>query len=215
MSSIPFFCTANIPLEVSLLQSRCLGGALKYVCQLIKEFVVESQKPEGTRNSWSLIRDPSQDEFDPKTTGPLDPFHSGFLASTIDDLKAYLKALPDEHQETIATSTFVVLDERSPRDQTVAVHHWTRETPDDVDESLDFDDWPVIESWKEWRVTFEDAALVASRLENNVFDRIKKEGGFSGKGGEHVDAEGVLRHPPLKMKEFDFLDDDGWPLGDD
>lgn len=130
-------------------------------------------------------------------------------------MKAYLKTLPEEYQETLATSTFVVLDERSTRDKTVAVHHWTRETPDDVDESLDFDDWPVIESWKEWRVPFSSAALVASRLENDVYDRIKKEGGFSGKSDEHVDAEGILQLPSLQMKDFDFLDDDGWPLGDD
>ncbi|CAG8972799.1 hypothetical protein HYALB_00007724 [Hymenoscyphus albidus] len=197
MSSIPFFCTANIPLE------------------LIKEFVVESQRPENTRNNWSLIRDPPQDEFDEETLGPLDHFDSGFLSFTIDDLKFYLKNLPEEHQETIAVSTFVVLDERTIRDKTVSIHHWTRETPDDVDESIDFDDWPVIESWKEWRVPFSSAALVASRLENDVYDRIKNEGGFSGKSDEHVDAEGVLRLPSLKMKDFEFLDDEGWPLGDD
>lgn len=38
---------------------------------------------------------------------------------------------------------------------------------------------------------------------------VKKEGGFSGKSDEHVDAEGVLRLPSLKMKDFDFLDDEG------
>ncbi|RDL31424.1 uncharacterized protein BP5553_09633 [Venustampulla echinocandica] len=190
MTTVLFFCTANVSVE------------------LIKEFVVESQKPEGTTNIWSLVRDPSQTEFDEGTVGPLDPVETGFLESSVDNLVKFMEGLPEE-DETIVNDTLVILDGRSTRDKTVLIHHSVYEMPDDVEDG-EWVDEKAIKSWKHWRVPFTSAAYLAMYLENNAYDFVKSWG-FTAKKDNFVDQEGVLRLPTLPMKEFDMLDDDGWP----
>ncbi|KAH8595941.1 hypothetical protein B0O99DRAFT_543338 [Bisporella sp. PMI_857] len=190
MTTVLFFCIANVSVE------------------LVKEFVVESQRPRGTTNIWCLAQDPSQTEFEEGTVGLLDPIESGFLSSSLDDLKKFTEGVPEEEQNLI-NDTLAILDERSTRDKTVAIHHLAYEMPGDVEDG-DWVESKAIKSWKEWRVPFASAAYVAMYLERNVWAYVEKWG-FTGKKDDFIDDEGVLQLPSLPMKEFEMLDEDGWP----
>ncbi|KAH8665175.1 hypothetical protein BGZ60DRAFT_410908 [Tricladium varicosporioides] len=190
MTTVVFFCTSK---DVTV--------------ELIKEFVVESQRPEGTTNIWTLVRDPSQTEFE-ECVGPLDPIESGFLNSSIDDLRAFTENVPEE-EANLLNDSFVVLDERSTRDKTCALHHSVYEMPADVPDG-EWIDEKAIKSWKEWRVPFSSSAYVALYLERHPWGFVEKWG-FTAKKDNVIDGEGVLQLPSLPMKEFEMLDDDGWP----
>lgn len=153
---------------------------------------------------WTLVRDPAQSEFSQGTTGLVEPFDSGFVGCSSDDLIKFMKEHPNEN------TTFAILDERSTRDKTVAIHSLDFEMPDDVPEG-EWDEARAIESWKiYYRVSFATAAYVAMTLEHQPYPSIK-QWGFTGQKDEFVDEEGVLQLPSVPLKEFDMLDDEGWP----
>jgi hypothetical protein len=153
---------------------------------------------------WCLVRDLTQTEFPQGTAGLVERFESGFLESSVDDLIKFMKEHPNEN------TTFAILDERSMRDKTVAIHSLGFEMPDDVPEG-EWDEEKAIESWKiYYRVPFASAAHVAMSLENQAYSFIQ-HWGFTGKKDNFVDEEGVLQLPSLEMKDFDMLDDEGWP----
>lgn len=207
MPAILLFCTSKVSVEAS--RSLYLSiHILMYIIKLIKELVVESQKPQGTSNLWTLVQDPSQTEFVEGITSLSSPITSGFLHSSIDNIAKFVQDLPEDNNYD--KSTFVILDSRSVLDKTVSIHHLAQEMPEDVPEG----EWiheRVVSLWKDWRVSFEAAAYIASYLEYNVWGYVHNWGFTGNKDGEVLDEEGVLRLPGLKMKEFDMLDEDGWP----
>jgi hypothetical protein len=140
---------------------------------------------------------------------------SGFLNTSTDDIIKFIQKIPADG--TFTPLTFAILDERTIRDKTVAIHHYVVEWPEmpedaDIDEWLDENAEKTIKSWKEWRVPFASAAYVAMKLDDSLWEQVQ-QWGIADKKHDFIDEDGVLQLPTLSIKAFDMLDEDGWPAG--
>lgn len=94
-------------------------------------------------NRWVLIRHPDQQTFERPTNPPVDQFESGFLGSTIEQIQDFVatKCGPDGlgtgpdicNSDSLANDAFVVIDERTARDNTVLFY--TTEEVDQIEEA--------------------------------------------------------------------------------
>ncbi|KAH0359584.1 hypothetical protein KCU65_g9874, partial [Aureobasidium melanogenum] len=128
-------------------------------------------------NFFSLVRDSTQTIFDPRCTSPpVDPFVSdfqsqeqicNFVATHLDDppsgsdLEACQYAFLDQRsaidRTVILAHSYSKIDMRDPENMTEdELHQWGAECEERMDEPDD--------SWREWRVRFEEAESLSTHL---------------------------------------------------
>ena len=142
--------------------------------QVINKFLrISDQSSKSSGNAWSLIFAHSQTNFDRPTTYPIsDDTATTFTDATFDDLGAFCSEHFDPEKNNqqprpqIVHDGFVVMDERTLKDETVVLVKWEfwRERIDP--ESLDDSDeaFKDMETWADVRLPFREAADTADAV---------------------------------------------------
>ncbi|BCR92236.1 uncharacterized protein ACHE_80136A [Aspergillus chevalieri] len=115
MSTILLFCTAQMPARVI----NCL--------------MTDYALPEQAANIFSLVRDPSQEILDEwQSDPPIPDFTIGFKGASDAEIRCYarnlLEDLTSHHASSLSTRWIAVLDDKSPTEDTVVIHHNMRKS---------------------------------------------------------------------------------------
>jgi hypothetical protein len=122
--------------------------------------------------SWSLVKTREQKAIEQTTTTPIQQFETGFLGASNDALGDYFNSrLPDirGRKEYFNQDSFVVIDERSARDDTVLVVIWWVEVPkEDLiafgDDEVTLKGW-LPTGWHSIRIRLADAVFVCNGIQ--------------------------------------------------
>ncbi|KAI9728689.1 MAG: hypothetical protein M1828_002795 [Chrysothrix sp. TS-e1954] len=130
--------------------------------------MIENENGQQCLNCVSLVQHPDQREFECPTTLPIPRFDSGFIDWSIEDLGAFVKT----HMPTYAAGgnlipdIFLVLDERSTREDTLILARWCEKWSEYARE---YDEWTkdqlIFEGWVAHRVKFRQAWTVVAVLD--------------------------------------------------
>ncbi|KAI9725496.1 MAG: hypothetical protein M1828_003167 [Chrysothrix sp. TS-e1954] len=155
--------------------------------------MVKSAGGDERQNSISLVRNPDQRLFDDPTPVPVEPFHSGFLGYSIEDLGNYVNTHLLKPQGGVTPGTFAVLDERSMDDDTLVVARWTERFTDyALDHSEFTDEHKTFEGWKVRRINFHQANPIIGML--TIDERFADESWWNAEGAV-VNEAGVFSLP--------------------
>ncbi|KAG9516917.1 hypothetical protein KCU93_g8948, partial [Aureobasidium melanogenum] len=142
----------------------------------VPTFIIDTLLNTPRHNFFSLVRDSTQTTFDPfRTSPPVDPFISDFQGR--EQIRNFVAThLDDPPSGDLEACQYALLDERSVMDHTVILahsyssfqmrdrdtmtedelSHWDGECEERIDEPDD--------SWREWRVRFEEAETLSTYL---------------------------------------------------
>ncbi|KAI6795778.1 hypothetical protein KC361_g4779 [Hortaea werneckii] len=169
-------------------------------------------------NFFSLVRDPSQSQFDTEATNLLvRPFYSGFANWTSGDIREFIaKTFPETSSPSnLEPGQYALLDDRSAVDQTVRLAHsysslhmrnWEAMNADERarwEEECEEHPDAADDAWREWRVSFTDAEKLSTILsfEQDFTPKLYSEDFVAA----HTDEQGVFHLEPASR---DFLEHD-------
>ncbi|KAF2494427.1 hypothetical protein BU16DRAFT_562085 [Lophium mytilinum] len=172
----PVFCTADIPIDVRLPTSHVLVP--KASVRASRQQLPASQRvPNRRPRAKPPPMDPhplAQSTFDIPTVPPVEPFTSGFIGASFEDLVSFdEKHFLPGYDAQIDVSCFVVMDERTLEDHTVAFYaleFWERrEEEEDPDMYEGLDGSVEVEGWKSIRLRIRSAsALITWVHDRNI-----------------------------------------------
>ncbi|KAM3064685.1 hypothetical protein ACMFMG_011284 [Clarireedia jacksonii] len=195
------FCTAQLPSET------------------LETFQLQSTRSTSAPPTpWILQQNPSEGVHGPELSVPPPSFTTGFKDASPTTLQKFIKENLEGRHEfpdfigAIAWDEFVVLDERSAKDNTCLVYHRTQHMPEGSAED-EWDEEKLIYEWKVWRVKFLVAWNLVAGLsmgDDIVFSIWENE------NEAYTDEDGVFQLPYLEQDESQFPDlEDRAPWGAD
>ncbi|KAI9642134.1 hypothetical protein NHQ30_008936 [Ciborinia camelliae] len=191
-----------------------MAAWLIFCISQVSSETLEAFQTQSTRSTyapsdpWVVQKSPLEEIHGPELSNPPPSFTTGFKDASPTDLQTFMKEKAEGQREfpdldcSLAKNEFVVLDERSARDDTCLVYHRMSSMPEGSAED-EWDEESLVHEWKVWRVKFLVAWHLCVSLDNGddvVFSIWEEE------KAAYVDRDGIFQLAYLEQDRDMFPD---------